>query len=157
MEFETSAFGNALLYIIVGIVFASGGLATWFLVRPKRPNEEKNAPYECGEEAIGTPWGNFNMRFYIVALIFILFDVEVVFLFPWAIVFGNKDYITATDGLWGWFAIGEAFVFIGILALGLIYAWANGHLDWVKPEEKPTSFNGKVPLQDYMQLNKKAS
>ncbi len=155
MQPQLSEFGIALLFIVVGIVFACGGLFTWYMVRPHRPNEQKNSPYECGEEAIGTPWGNFNIRFYIIALIFILFDVEVVFLFPWAVIFGNENLIQASDGLWGWFSLVEMFLFIFVLTLGLAYAWAKGYLDWVKPEENIIDFKGKIPLEEYQKLNQK--
>ncbi len=155
MQPQLSEFGIALLFIVVGIVFACGGLFTWYMVRPSRPNDQKNSPYECGEEAIGTPWGNFNIRFYIIALIFILFDVEVVFLFPWAVIFGNEKLIQASDGLWGWFSLLEMFLFIFVLTLGLAYAWAKGYLDWVKPEENIIDFKGKIPLEEYQKLNQK--
>ena len=153
MQPELSEFGIALLFIIVAIVFICGGLFTWYLVRPDRPGDQKNAPYECGEEAIGTPWGNFNIQFYIIALIFILFDVEIVFLFPWAVIFGNEALIESTNGLWGWFSLIEVVIFIGVLALGLAYTWAKGHLDWVKPEETIITFKGKVPAEEYQKLN----
>lgn len=155
MESQLSAFGNALLFVIVGLVFVTGGLFSWYLMRPNRPNEEKNQPYECGEDAIGTPWGNFNIRFYIIALIFILFDVEVVFLFPWATAFGNEHLIKESDGYWGWYSLVEAAIFIGILSLGLAYVWAKGYLDWEKPEIQPTSFKGKVPSSAYNNFNAK--
>lgn len=155
MQPQLSEFGIALLYIVVGIVFACGGLFSWYMIRPYRPNEQKNSPYECGEEAIGTPWGNFNIRFYIVALIFILFDVEIVFLFPWAVIFGNENLIQASNGLWGWFSLFEMFLFVSVLTLGLAYAWSKGCLDWVKPEENIIDFKGKVPLKEYEKLNQK--
>jgi len=84
---------------------------------------QKNSTYECGEEAVGSAWVKFNIRFYVVALIFIIFDVEVVFLFPWATIFKPL----------GAFALVEALVFAGILILGLAYAWVKGDLDWVRP------------------------
>lgn len=155
MQPQLTEFGNALLFIIVGIVFACGGLFTWYMVRPHRPNNQKNTPYECGEEAIGTPWGNFNIRFYIIAIIFILFDVEVVFLFPWALVFGNENLIKYSNGLWGWFSLIEMMIFVSVLALGLAYAWAKGCLDWVKPEENIILFKGKVPAEEYQKLNQR--
>ena len=93
MEGQLTEFGKILLYIIGAILFVGIGLFTAFLIRPNRPNVEKNTNYECGEDPIGLAWGRFNPRFYIVALIFILFDVEIVFLFPWATVFGNKELI----------------------------------------------------------------
>jgi NADH-quinone oxidoreductase subunit A len=97
----------------------------------------------------------FNAKFYVVALIFILFDVELVFLFPWATVFGNATLIEQTNGLWGWFTLAEMFIFVGILALGLAYVWAKGYLDWVKPDLRTPKFKSKVPIEMYEQVNKK--
>lgn len=157
MHQQISDFGQALIFIIGGILLPVGGLVTAKLVRPNRPNEEKNTIYECGEETQGPSWTNFNMRFYIIALIFLLFEVEIAFLFPWAIVFGNKELLTATDGLWGWFAIFEATVFILILAIGLVYVWAKGFLDWDLPDVKKPKVPFSVPKSLYDTINKKYS
>ncbi len=132
-----------------------GGLLTAWLVRPNRPDSEKLSTYECGEEPTGSAWGQFNIRFYIVALIFVLFDVEIVFLFPWATVFGSKELNAATNGLWGWFALGEMVIFIAILALGLAWAWAKGLLDWVKPKPQVPSSTSPIPKSAYQHLLKK--
>jgi NADH:ubiquinone oxidoreductase subunit 3 (subunit A) len=94
------------------------------LFRPHRPNDLKLSTYECGEEAFGSSWIRFDMRFYSVALIFVVFDLEIAFLFPWASVY-------ADPGLQGIVLI-EGLVFIGILFLGLVYVWAKGDLDWIK-------------------------
>lgn len=150
---DISAFGEILLFIVGGVIFVLGGLLTAWLIRPHRPNVEKLATYESGEEPAGTAWGQFNVRFYVIALVFILFDVEIVFLFPWATVFGQQALIEATGGLWGWFALAEMFIFIGILALGLAYVWAKGYLDWVKPEQGKSSFKGVVPPELYEKVN----
>ncbi len=150
---QVSEFGTVLLYLIGGIVFVVGGLVTAWLVRPNRPNAVKLTTYECGEEPAGSAWGRFNIRFYIVALVFLLFDVEIVFLFPWATVFGNETLINATGGLWGWFSLVEMVIFIGILGLGLAYVWAKGLLDWVKPAPQTPDYAGEVPQQLYAQLN----
>lgn len=123
MDQTLSQFGNVFLFLLVGVVFVIGGFVTSRLLRPHRPNEEKLTSYECGEEAIGSAWIQFNIRFYVVALIFIIFDVEVLFLFPWTTVF--KDL--------GEFALIEAVIFVVILFIGLVYAWAKGDLDWVRP------------------------
>lgn len=123
MDQTLSTFGNVFVFLALGVVFVVGGFVTSRLLRPRRPNSIKNSTYECGEEAIGSAWIKFNIRFYVVALIFIIFDVEVIFLFPWATVF---------KGL-GEFALIEALVFAVILILGLAYAWAKGDLDWVRP------------------------
>jgi NADH-quinone oxidoreductase subunit A len=150
---QLSEFGEILLFIVGAIIFIIGGLVTAYLIRPNRPNAEKNTTYECGEDPTGTAWGQFNIRFYIVALIFILFDVEIVFLFPWATVFGNKALIEGTNGMWGWFAIVEMMIFILILVLGLAYAWAKGYLDWIRPQVIKSDFKSLVPDQLYDNVN----
>nr|WKN39835.1 NADH-quinone oxidoreductase subunit A [Tunicatimonas sp. TK19036] len=152
---ELSGFGEILLFIIGGALFVLITLLVARFIRPDRPNEEKLTTYESGEDPLGTAWGQFNPRFYIIALIFILFDVEIVFLFPWATVFGQKALIEQTGGVWGWFALVEMTIFILILALGLAYAWAKGFLDWVKPHVKVPHYNSPVPPEMYQQINQK--
>jgi NADH-quinone oxidoreductase subunit A len=141
--------------MIVAVLFVSVTLLAGSLLRPSKPNEEKLSTYECGEETIGTTWIRFNVRFYIVALIFVLFDVELVFLFPWATVFGQKKLIEATNGLWGWFALAEMIIFVAILSLGLAYAWIKGHLNWVKPTPEVVNFKSPIPVELYMKVNEK--
>jgi NADH-quinone oxidoreductase subunit A len=98
----------------------------------------------------------FNSRFYVIALIFLLFDVEMVFILPWATVFGDKSII-AMDNRWGWLSLMEMFVFLGILVLGLIYVWAKGDLDWIKPKPVIPTTDTRVPGSLYDQLNKQQS
>ena len=152
-----SEYGEILLFIIGGMLFLAGGLFTNYILRPSRPNDQKLTTYESGEEPIGSARGRVNTRFYIIALIFLLFEVEIIFLFPWATVFGNKEKIEATGGLWGWFSLIEMFVFIGILALGLAYVWVKGHLDWPKIEVPKNEFKSHVPAKLYDDINKKYS
>ncbi len=152
---QISEFGNILLFIIGAICFFLVAMLTARLLRPSRPNPEKLATYESGEEPIGNAWGRFNVQFYIVALVFILFDVEIVFLFPWAAIYGNRQLNAETGGLWSWFTLAEMFVFVGILALGLAYAWVKGHLDWVKPQPKTIVFESKIPTDLYKKVNDK--
>jgi NADH-quinone oxidoreductase subunit A len=116
-------FSVVLVFLIVGVLFVAAGIVTAALIRPSRPNPRKNSTYESGEEPIGSPWVQFNNRFYIIALAFIIFDVELVMLFPWAVAF--KDI--------GWFAFWGMLVFAFILGLGLAYDWVKGLLDWEKP------------------------
>jgi NADH-quinone oxidoreductase subunit A len=148
-----SEFGEVLLFIIGGGVFVAITLFVSRLVRPDRPGIEKLTAYESGEEPIGPAWTQFNVRFYIIALIFLLFEVELIFLFPWATVFANKQLIEETNGLWGWFAVTEAVIFILVLALGLAYAWVHGYLDWIKPDPKPTPHDSPVPKEYYQKIN----
>lgn len=144
------------------LLFAFGGVAGVGLplligsfIRPKNPNPEKNATYESGEQPIGSAWGKFNSRFYTIAIIFVLFETELVFLFPWAIVFGNEEIITETNGLWGKFVFAEMSLFILILALGLAYVWAKGFLEWEKPIPKIRDFKSVIPENLYDKINEK--
>jgi NADH-quinone oxidoreductase subunit A len=148
-----SEFGQILLFIIGGALFIIITLFVSKLIRPDRPGAEKLTAYESGEEPVGAAWTQFNIRFYIVALIFILFEIEIIFLFPWATVFAKKEYIAETNGAWGWFAVIEAVIFIFVLALGLAYAWAKGHLDWIKPKPESSPFESPVPREYYQKIN----
>ena len=154
---ELTPYQIILLFVIGGLVGVAAPLVIGRLIRPDRPNEEKNTSYECGEDPTGSAWGKFNIRFYVIALIFILFETELVFLFPWAIVFGDKNLIDETNGLWGKFAFIEMVIFILILVLGLVYVWAKGFLEWDKPEILVKKFDSKVPNDLYTQINKKYS
>lgn len=154
-EIYISEFGKVLLFIIAGFLFIAITLFVSRLIRPNRPNPEKLATYESGEEPISSAWTQFNIRFYIVALIFLLFEVEIVLLFPWSTVFADKNLIAETNGTWGWVALTEAIIFILILAIGLAYAWVNGFLDWIKPDPKPTTYSSPVPKSLYEKVNKR--
>lgn len=115
-------FASVVVFLIVGILFVAVSLLLARLIRPAEPNVVKMSNYECGEEPIGFSWINFNVRFYIIALIFVIFDVEVLFLFPWALVF------KAT----GWIAFWDVLIFIVILLVGFAYVWKMGDLSWIK-------------------------
>ncbi|MFT6881864.1 MAG: NADH-quinone oxidoreductase subunit A [Marinoscillum sp.] len=149
---EISGFGIAFLFIVGGLAFVLVTLFAGKLLRPSRPNTEKLTTYESGEDPTGSAWGVFNIRFYVIALIFLLFETEMVFLFPWATVFADEQLNAQTDGLWGVFSLVETFIFIGILLLGLIYVWANGMLDWTKPTPIASNFVSKIPASAYSHL-----
>jgi NADH-quinone oxidoreductase subunit A len=116
-------FANTFVFLIVGVGFVLFSLVASRLVQRVHPTPAKLSNYECGEEPIGSPWVRFNIRFYMVALGFIIFDVETIFLFPWAVVF--KDL--------GLFAFVEMMIFVAILLVGLAYILAKGDIEWVKP------------------------
>ena len=115
-------FGTVFLFIIIGAVLLTVALLLAKLLSPARPSKNKLSTYECGEEAEGSAWVTFNIRYYVIALIFIIFDVEILFLFPWAVVY--KDL--------GWLAFIEMAIFLLILIVGLVYVWSKKDLDWVK-------------------------
>ncbi|OGU54236.1 MAG: NADH-quinone oxidoreductase subunit A [Ignavibacteria bacterium RBG_13_36_8] len=120
-------FGKIFIFIIIAIIFVIVAILSAKIVRPDRKTQEKLTTYECGEEPEGTPWIKFNIRFYVVALIFLIFDVEVVLLFPWALTY--KDY-----GVYG-FVVG--IIFLIILFIGMAYEWRKGDLEWARPQPKP--------------------
>jgi NADH-quinone oxidoreductase subunit A len=117
-------FGRVFIFFVIGVIFVAAGLVFAWLIRPKRWYPAKLATYECGETPIGDSWIKFNIRFYVIAHIFLIFDVEVVFLFPWAVVFERL----------GLFAFVEMVIFLAILLVGYAYVWVRGDLDWDKPE-----------------------
>ncbi len=131
-------FGRVFLFFLLGAVFVAGGLVTSWLIRPNRPYPSKLTTYECGETPIGDTRIRFNIRFYVVTLIFLLFDVEVVFLFPWALVFKQL----------GWFAFIEMMVFLAILLIGLVYVWRKGDLDWDKPAPRIPRFQQGIGVTE---------
>jgi NADH-quinone oxidoreductase subunit A len=115
-----------LIFIVVAIGFLVTNLIAWWVLRPSRFSEEKLTTYECGENPQGSAWVQFNIRFYVFALIFIVFDVEAVFLLPWAVVFKSIGPVAFVEGL----------IFIAILVVGLAYVWRKGDLEWVRPEDR---------------------
>jgi NADH-quinone oxidoreductase subunit A len=133
-------FGQILAFIILSIVFVVAGILTAKFISPKKVTKEKLTTYESGENPIGDSWIKFNIRFYVIALIFIIFDVEVVFLFPWAVVF--KEF--------GMIAFIEMFIFLIILFIGYIYLWARGDLEWIRP--KPI-----IPVLKDLVISRKSS
>ncbi len=123
-------FANVLVFMALGAAFVGLNLQIGRFLRPSNPQTRKLSTYECGEPAAGSAWVNFNIRFYIVALIFIIFEVEIVFIIPVATVF--REWIARGDGL---YAFVHIFIFIAVLLLGLVYAWRKGDLEWVKKVE----------------------
>jgi NADH-quinone oxidoreductase subunit A len=130
MQFELASI---FFFVGVGVTVPLIMLTIGWLLRPRMPNAMKNMIYECGEIPTQQAWFNFNPRFYIVALIFLIFDVEVAFTYPVATVFNRW----VKRGMGG-FAFFELFVFIAILALGLAYVWRHGDLEWIRQARQDT-------------------
>lgn len=149
IQTNLSDFSILLLFIIGAVVFVSVGLFVSKLIRPNRPNFEKLSTYESGEDTIGGAWGQFNLKYYLVAMIFLLFEVEIIYLFPWAVIFGDQSLVYGTEWQWAWFALTEMFIFIGVLTLGLVYAWRKGFLDWVKPQQVSSDYTSEIPKAAY--------
>ena len=114
----------AIFAVVAFIVPASMMMVSWLAskvrIRPEVPGEVKSDIYECGMQAIGGRWGQFNFRYYMYALLFVIFDVEVIFIYPWAVRFNRL----------GLFALIEMAVFLLILLVGLVYAWRKQDLEW---------------------------
>ena len=112
-----------IIFTCLAVILIGLPLGLQFILSPrKNKGGDKLISYECGELPEGSAWVQFNIRFYVIALIFLIFDVEIVFLFPWAIVYQEI----------GLLAFVEAFIFVLILVVGFLYIWAKGDLDWVK-------------------------
>ena len=135
-------FANILVFIVVALGFIVMNLAVSFLLRPKgEKSPGKLAIYECGEPTIGQAWIRFDIRFYTVALMFVVFDIEIALLFPWAVVF--KEMVQAGTG---WIAFLEAGTFLVVLMAGLVYVWAKGDLDWTGPTSPAPNTEASSPL-----------
>jgi len=120
-------FGNVLVFTLLALFLAAFHLLLGSFLRPANPEARKLTTYECGEPPTGSAWINFNIRFYLIALVFVIFDVEVAFIYPVTVVF--RDWVLKGQGL---FALAEVLLFLGILAVGLVYVWAKRDLEWVK-------------------------
>ena len=120
MTTPTMIAGYLALFVAFGFAFLFVNLVVGKFLRPKNPNAEKLEVYECGEPTIGSSFVQFDIRFYVVALLFIIFDLEVAFLFPWAITLTK----IGAFGFW------SMMVFLGVLTVGFIYEWQKGALEW---------------------------
>ena len=146
---------DIILFGLGGLAFLLISLLVSRILRPNQPNPEKNATYESGEVAIGNSWPRLNSRFYVLALVFLLFEVEIIVMFLWVPVFTDATRMTETGGTWGWVSLIEILIFVIILAVGLAYAWANGHLDWLKSDPVKNTFKSVVPKEFYDKVNEK--
>ena len=126
-------FGAVLAFAVVAILFALVMLMVGRLLRPRFPNDDKLSIYECGERPIGSAWYNFNPRFYLIALVFIIFEVDIALTFPVVVVYAS--WIKKGTG---WVAFVELMLFTVVLLVGLAWAWAHGDLEWIKKlSQKP--------------------
>ncbi len=115
-----------LMFVLVGVAVGVLPVAMGFVLAPSRPDPEKLSPYECGFEAFEDARMKFDVRYYLIAILFILFDLEIAFLFPWATIFRD---IVATDSI-KLFGFIEMLIFVTVLVVGYVYAWAKGALEW---------------------------
>ena len=124
------------VFVVFGAAFVFLNLVAGAIARPKVPNPEKSCVYECGEPVIGSSWVQFDLRFYIVALVFLIFDVEVALFYPWAVAYGSAMEIAVRAGMtiaeFRAVAIVDMLFFFGVLLVGFAYLWRFGYLDWVR-------------------------
>lgn len=143
---------NVLVFASVGIAFVFVNLLIGSIVRPKRKTDQGLETYECGEITIGEAWIQFDIRYYTVALVYVIFAVEITFLFPWAMVL-TEAFEHPDIGLW---AVGKGFLFVVILFFGLVTVWVKGDLDWVLaytgPEYEPTRDDAANPIPSVDEL-----
>jgi NADH-quinone oxidoreductase subunit A len=127
---------SVTIFVAIGAGFVFLNLLAGSLARPQIPNPEKAAVYECGEPTIGTSWIQFDLRFYIVALVFLIFDVEVALFYPWAVAYGSAPSLAAELGISTTalraVALVDMLFFFGVLLVGFAYLWRFGYLDWVR-------------------------
>ena len=124
-----------LIFALAGFAMAFGGLLFGWLLRPRLRNPDKDSAYECGEVPVGGAWVQFDLRFYVVALIFLVFDVEIALFYPWAVVFGGgglKNATWQTLSQVRWAALWDMLFFFGVIVVGFLYLWRFGYLDWVR-------------------------
>lgn len=121
-EQPTALLQGLLLFVAGAVAMVLGALLVGALVRRRLPHRVKGQPYECGEVAVGSSWVQFDLRFYVVALVFVIFDVEIALFYPWAVVYKQAGLA----GLW------DMLFFFGVLVVGFLFLWRFGYLDWVR-------------------------
>lgn len=122
MDGANTLVTGLLIFLAGGIGMALVALVVGKLLRTRLPHPDKDAPYECGEPAIGSSWIQFDLRFYVVALVFLVFDIEIVLFYPWAVIFRAAGVAALWDMLF----------FFAVLVVGFAYLWRFGYLDWVR-------------------------
>src|SRR5580765_7664064 len=132
-------YGAVLLFLLFSIGFVLAQLILSRILAPRAPSLEKSTPYECGELPEGTPWIRFNPRYFVIALVFLIFDVEIALMYPAAVTF--RSWVKAGRGK---SALFEIVAFVGVLVLGLAYAWKKGYLEWVRTTERKEPFKRAV-------------
>jgi NADH-quinone oxidoreductase subunit A len=110
------------LFALAGTMMILVALTAGRFLRPNRPHPERDEPYECGEPVVGSSWVQFDLRFYVVALVFVIFDIEIALFFPWAVIYREAGFAGLVDMLF----------FFGVIVVGYLYLWRFGYLDWVR-------------------------
>ena len=152
---EPVAFVEIVAFVVGALLFLGLGDLVSALFRPHRPTAQKTSTYESGEVPTGTAWTYFNSRLYGIALVFVLFEMETVLLFPWATVWNDALLNAETAGWWRYYTALSAVLFIALLALGLLYVWRQGYFNSIMlPQERPLPTTAAtVPHHYYEQVN----
>ncbi len=148
-------YAMILLFFAAAILFSVFGLITSGFLNTSKPNFEKLKSYESGEEPSSDARIQYNPGYFVIALIFLLFEVEIIFLFPWALIFDNSELNEVSNGLWSYLSLAEMFIFISILFLGLFFVWKKGFLNWPKPEIEKSEYKSNIPAKLYDEINEK--
>ena len=134
---------SVTIFVALGIAFVFANLTLGSFVRPRHPEPMKGEPYECGEPTIGPNHVQFDPRFYVIALVYLVFDVEVALTYPWAVAYGNAQALASRVGQTLFqvraAAVVDLLVFFGLLLVGFAYLWRFGHLDWIRPRPEPSA------------------
>jgi len=134
-EGGTNLLQPLVIFALAAFLMGFGALVFGWLLRPRAGNPDKDSAYECGEVPVGAGWVQFDLRFYVVALVFLVFDVEIALFYPWAAVFGGAE---APSAAWEalrevrWAAAWDMLFFFGVIVVGFVYLWRFGYLDWVR-------------------------
>ncbi len=166
-----------LIFLAAGFTLLAANLVLGWFIRPNLPSAGKSEVYECGEQPVGESWIQFDLRFYVVALLFVIFDVELAFFFPWAVVFGSairtadetrpvEQRVEAAANLQpqggapeaapspaaakslAWIAFADILVFFGVLLVGFAYLWRRGDLEWVRSTAAQSGTNDQSKTED---------
>jgi len=129
-----------VVFLIAGLAMVLGALVVGWFLRPNLPHPEKLEAYECGEPTIGANWVQFDLRFYVVALVFLIFDVEIALFYPWAVVFGAGSPAIKAAATW------DMLFFFGVIVVGFLYLWRFGYLDWVRASTGERSDESAKPV-----------
>jgi len=129
-------FATILIFLIIGALMVPAIMLVGKILRPHAPDEKKLSTYECGEVPVGNTWVQFNLRFYVIAIIFLIFEVEIVLMLPVATMF---KYWMTTNEMSNILVFIEVAIFISILLVGFAYAWYKGDLEWIRPQIKQAS------------------
>jgi NADH-quinone oxidoreductase subunit A len=148
-------FSHILVFILAGLALVFTVISIAQMLRKDRPNPEKNSTYESGEESEGESQVAFNVKYFVIAIVFLIFEVEILMLFPWAIVLRDKNMIKTLGSQWTYFALIEMGVFMFLLVLGLAYVWKKGHIAWLNPNKKVDSKAYPISKEAYAQFNER--